>query len=109
MTTTDELDEKELVAALQRGEDSAFEQLVRLAGGRMLAVEEAPEVIEGSWDTTRTVLIEFDDAEQMKAWYHSEGYQALAQHRFAASTGDIALLAGFEGLDALTEDAGDAD
>ena len=89
--------------------EAGFMDLFEQSGGRMLAVEEAPEVIEGSWDTTRTVLIEFDDAEQMKAWYHSDGYQALVQHRFAASTGDIALLSGFEGLDALAADAGDAD
>ena len=89
--------------------EAGFMEIFEAHGGRMLAVDEAPQVIEGSWDVTRTVLIEFDDAEQMKAWYHSEGYQALAQHRFAAATGDIARLAGFEGLDALTADAGDAD
>lgn len=63
--------------------------------GRLLAVEEAPEVIEGEWRCTRTVLLEFPSKAAMKAWYASPAYQDIVQHRLAASTADIVLLEGF--------------
>jgi uncharacterized protein (DUF1330 family) len=40
------------------------------------------------------VLIEFPSKESAMAWYESEAYQALAQHRFASSDGNIVLLKG---------------
>jgi len=64
-------------------------------GGKVLAVDEAPEVIEGDWRCTRTVLLEFPSKAVMKAWYASPAYQDLVQHRYAASTADIVLLEGF--------------
>lgn len=64
-------------------------------GGKLLSVDEAPEVIEGEWRCTRTVLAEFASKAVMKAWYASPAYQVLVQHRFAASSADIVLLEGF--------------
>jgi uncharacterized protein (DUF1330 family) len=63
--------------------------------GKMLSVDEAPKLIEGEWPISRTVLIEFPSEESAMAWYQSEEYQALAQHRFASSDGNIILLKGF--------------
>lgn len=62
--------------------------------GRLLAVDEAPRVLEGNWPWTRTVLIEFPDQGALDAWYASEEYQALARHRHAASNAAIAVLRG---------------
>ena len=64
-------------------------------GGKLLAVDEAPETIEGEWRCTRTVLLEFPSKAVMKTWYTSPAYQELVRHRFAASTADIVLLEGF--------------
>jgi len=64
-------------------------------GGKVLSVDEAPEVIEGVWPCTRTVLLEFPSKAVMKAWYASPAYQDLVQHRYAASQADIVLLEGF--------------
>lgn len=72
--------------------EAGFMEIFAAHGGRLLAVDEAPEVIEGAWPVTRTVLIEFPDRDAAMAWYDSEDYQQLAQHRFAASRGDIAML-----------------
>jgi uncharacterized protein (DUF1330 family) len=58
----------------------------------LLAVDESPTVIEGEWPHTRTVLLSFPSAEAMKAWYGSPEYQALAQHRFNASTAQVAMV-----------------
>jgi uncharacterized protein (DUF1330 family) len=60
--------------------------------GRLLAVDENPEVLEGAWNCTRTVLIEFPTREDALAWAGSAEYQEIARHRWAASTGTIAMI-----------------
>jgi uncharacterized protein (DUF1330 family) len=60
--------------------------------GRLLAVDEAPEVLEGAWSCTRTVLIEFPNREDALAWAGSAEYQAIAKHRWAGSTANIAMI-----------------
>ena len=76
--------------------EAGFMEIFERYDGQLLAVDEAPEVMEGNWDVTRTVLIGFPSAEAAKAWYDSEEYQALAQHRFASSRGDAVLLSGLD-------------
>ena len=73
---------------------SAFMDILSPYGGKLLSVEEAPEVIEGAWSCTRTVLLEFPSEEQAHAWYGSVDYQAIAQHRRAASTANLVLIRG---------------
>jgi uncharacterized protein (DUF1330 family) len=63
-------------------------------GGKLLSVEEAPEVIEGRWAYTRTVLLEFPSEAQAHAWYGSADYQAIAKHRRSASTANLVLIRG---------------
>jgi uncharacterized protein (DUF1330 family) len=63
-------------------------------GGKLLSVEEAPEVIEGEWRYSRTVLLEFPCEAQAHAWYASADYQAIAQHRRAASTANVVFIRG---------------
>jgi uncharacterized protein (DUF1330 family) len=60
-------------------------------GARVVAVEEEPDVLEGSWPS-RTVILEFDSREQARAWYDSEGYQAAARLRQAAATSNAVLV-----------------
>jgi uncharacterized protein (DUF1330 family) len=64
--------------------------------GKLLSVDEAPAVIEGTWTYTRTVLLEFPSEERAGAWYASEEYQTIAQHRYAASTANLVLIRGAE-------------
>lgn len=73
---------------------AGFMEIFSLYDGKMLSVDEAPKLIEGEWPVSRTVLIEFPSKESAMAWYESEAYQALAQHRFASSDGNIVLLKG---------------
>ena len=54
----------------------------------------SPTVLEGEWPHTRTVLLSFPNAEDLERWYRSPEYQALAQHRFKASTARIAVIKG---------------
>ena len=41
----------------------AFMEIFDPYGGKLLSVEEAPEVLEGEWSYTRTVLLEFPSEE----------------------------------------------
>ena len=63
--------------------------------GELLAVSETPEVVEGEWPYTRTVLIRFPSTEEARRWYASPEYQAIAQHRFRASTGNAVVIEEF--------------
>ena len=69
-----------------------FMEIFTRFSGKLLAVDENAEVIEGRWPCTRTVLLEFPDKTDMKAWYNSADYQELVKHRFASSTADIAMI-----------------
>lgn len=74
--------------------EAGFMDIFARYEGRMLSVDESPDVLEGDWPHTRTVLIEFPSTKAMDNWYHSDEYQALAQHRFGASTGSIVRVQG---------------
>jgi uncharacterized protein (DUF1330 family) len=62
-------------------------------GGRILAANDA-EVREGSIPHLRTVVGEFPSLEQARAWYESEGYQAIIGLRRNASTGHLFMVEG---------------
>jgi uncharacterized protein (DUF1330 family) len=40
------------------------------------------------------VLIEFPSNEDAKAWYGSDAYQEIAQHRWASSDAAVIMIAG---------------
>ena len=69
-----------------------FGEIFSRYSGKLVSVEEEPDVREGSWPYTRTVLIEFPDAASFDAWYNSSDYQALAKHRHAAATTSLAVV-----------------
>ncbi len=60
--------------------------------GQLLAVDEEPETLEGTWSCTRTVLIEFPNRADALAWVGSDEYRELARHRWAASVANIAMI-----------------
>ena len=76
--------------------ESGFMEIFAKYAGKLLAVDEQPRLLEGSWPYTRTVLIEFPTAEAALDWYQSEEYQDLAKHRFASSSANITMISGFE-------------
>jgi uncharacterized protein (DUF1330 family) len=41
-------------------------------------------------------VIEFPSREIAEAWYHSEAYQAIIQHRTDNSTGALTLVDGYD-------------
>jgi uncharacterized protein (DUF1330 family) len=63
-------------------------------GGRLLAVDLEATVLEGEWPYRRTVIIEFPSRDHLEAWYGSEGYRRIAEHRHAAATGNAVVVEG---------------
>ena len=61
-------------------------------GGRYLAVDEHPEVVEGNWDYSRLVLIEFPDKVSLENWYRSNEYQEILKHRLSAADCDSIIV-----------------
>ena len=63
---------------------------------RPLVVDDAPEVLEGTWHGPRTVVMEFESVDAARAWYRSPEYQAVIGLRHAAVETNAVLVAGFE-------------
>ena len=55
-------------------------------GGRFLVRGGEIAVLEGDWNPTRLVVVEFEDLEAAKRWYASEAYQAAKKLRDGAAT-----------------------
>ena len=77
----------------QRYLDRAGEVFSRY-NGSYLAVDQQAEVLEGTWDYGRAVLIQFDSQEDFEAWYRSDEYQEILQFRCSAADSDAILIHG---------------
>jgi uncharacterized protein (DUF1330 family) len=63
-------------------------------GGKFVVRGGKAELIEGSADPARIVVIEFADSDAAKRWYHSPEYQEALKIRLANSTGRVLLVEG---------------
>ena len=70
--------------------------VVATFGGRYRVISPAPEVVEGSWQPSVLVMIEFPSAARARAWYDSEEYRALKAMRREAVDCDGVLVAGLD-------------
>lgn len=60
-------------------------------GGKLLA-NGAGTVLEGDWQPSRLVVIEFESAEKLRAWYNSPEYQEVLPMRLEASDGNVIIM-----------------
>ncbi|HEY8571184.1 DUF1330 domain-containing protein [Phenylobacterium sp.] len=74
---------------------AAFLPTLKPFGGRLLAADEAPELMEGAWDHEKLNVIAFPDKAAARAWAASAAYQAIAPDRLAASDAVVLLVEGF--------------
>lgn len=58
----------------------------------VLAVDDAPQAIEGDTRNQRMVVIRFENEEAFKDWYESEDYEKIKPIRLANSKGEVHLL-----------------
>ena len=76
--------------------EAGFMEVFSQYGGKILAVDQDPDVQEGEWPHKRTVLLEFPSMDKAKEWYHSDGYQKICKHRFAGSDGNVVFVKALE-------------
>ena len=74
---------------------SRFLPILAEHGGRVLAADDAPEVLEGEWPHDRVVLLAFPDRDAFTGWAGSREYKEIAVDRIAATDGPILLVNGF--------------
>jgi uncharacterized protein (DUF1330 family) len=63
-------------------------------GGRFLVRGGELAVLEGDWEPTRLVVLEFEDLDAVKRWYDSPEYQAAKQLREGAANLRIVAVQG---------------
>lgn len=78
-----------------------FSKYVQLAkptlariGAKILAIADAPEVIEGDWTPPRVVIVEFESAEQAKDWMQSPEYAEAKPIRHRSADTNLVLVPG---------------
>jgi len=70
--------------------------LLAKGGVCVLAVDRHPQVLEGDWHGSQTVVLEFPSLEAARAWYESPTYQAAKGLRQAAAETNAVIIAGLE-------------
>jgi uncharacterized protein (DUF1330 family) len=65
-------------------------------GGRFVARGGELAVLEGDWNPSRLVILEFPDLETAKAWYVSEGYQQAKALREGAARLNMVAVQGLD-------------
>ena len=63
-------------------------------GGKFVVRGGKIDVLEGSWNPKRIVVLEFDSAARARQWYDSEEYRVPKQIRMRASKGNIIVVEG---------------
>ena len=63
-------------------------------GGKFLVRGGPFEQLEGSWNPTRLVVLEFPSMAQAKRWYDSEEYRGPKAIRFKASKANLVIVEG---------------
>ena len=94
------------IAQIRIRDEKEYQKYIDKAGevfrkykGKYLALDNEPEVLEGEWDYTRTVLISFENKGDFDAWYNSDEYQDILTYRLKASVCDSILVKGTDHTD----------
>ncbi len=74
---------------------SRFMDVMSRFKGRVLAADEHPQVIEGTWDRQKVVLLSFPDEQSFRDWADSPEYREIAKDRLAGSDAVVLLVRGF--------------
>ena len=77
---------------LYRQVQQRFADVFAKYSGRVLAADPDYQVLDGSVDCDRVVVIEFPSAEELRAWYESPEYQESVEMRRRAARASIVLV-----------------
>jgi uncharacterized protein (DUF1330 family) len=71
---------------------AGFLKMFKGFDGKVLAVDDAPTVVEGDWDFTRLAIIEFASKAEAERWYGSDAYQQISRDfRWVSSSGPLLI------------------
>ena len=65
-------------------------------GGKVIAYDDAPTVVEGSIDRPRTVMLRFESQEAFQQWYDSPEYQEALPLRLESAPGSLIIVNGLD-------------
>ncbi|MDB5424558.1 MAG: hypothetical protein JWQ29_1974 [Phenylobacterium sp.] len=64
-----------------------FMAILKQYGGKVLAIDDEPETLEGDAPLDgRFVVLQFASEAEARTWYESSEYQSLSEHRRAGTT-----------------------
>ena len=69
-----------------------FLEVFRRHPGTLLAADESPQVVEGTWDREKVVLMSFPDERAFRAWAESPEYRLISEDRHAGADTLVLLL-----------------
>jgi len=72
-------------------------EIVKKYGGKYLAVGGEAKAIEGNWQPSRMILIEFPSMEELEAFYASEDYAQIRPIRWKTADSRLLVLEGLSG------------
>ena len=70
-------------------------------GGKLVVNSTKVEALDGGWSPAAIVMIEFENIEQARKWYHSPEYQAAVGQRFDSSESSVIIVDGDIGFSNL--------
>ena len=73
-----------------------FIDVLRRFDGKLLAADESPEVLEGSWLSDKLVLLSFPDRDAFREWSESSAYQEILKDRKAGAHATVLLVKGLD-------------
>ena len=65
-----------------------------MAGATLLSFDQSPQVLEGEWHGSQTIVLEFESVEAAREWYQSDAYQEAARLRQAAADCNGVIVSG---------------
>jgi uncharacterized protein (DUF1330 family) len=68
--------------------------MIERYGGRYLTRGGSHEILDGTWNPTRVVIVEFPDMATLRAWFESPEYQPLIELRRRAGTDVVMAIDG---------------
>ena len=71
------------------------EKIISKFGGKYLFRGGEFEVLEGSWDFKRNVLLEFENISKAREWYYSSKYQEALKIRSNSATSNLIIIEGY--------------
>lgn len=71
------------------------EKIISKFGGKYLFRGGEFEILEGSWDFKRNVLLEFENISKAQEWYNSSEYQEALKIRSNSATSNLIIIEGY--------------